>query len=127
MVRVDKIVPRALEVQNYSWIKTQKIINTQQVKAPRESQEHIDLDEVEAIILALELKADLLLMDERRGQALASSYGLSLTGLLGVLVQAKKTGLIPAVKPLIEQLIEDADFRVSDKVYATILEFAKEP
>ena len=126
MVRVDKIVPGALEVQNYSWIKTQKIINTQQVKALRESQENIDLGEAEAIILALELKADLLLMDERRGRAVASSYGLSLTGLLGVLVQAKKTGLIPAVKPLIEQLIKEADFRVSDKVYATILEFAKE-
>lgn len=126
MVRVDKIVPGALEVQNYSWIKTQKIINTKQVKALRENQENIDLGEAEAIILALELKADLLLMDERRGRAVASSYGLSLTGLLGVLVQAKKTGLIPAVKPLIEQLIKEADFRVSDKVYATILEFAKE-
>ena len=68
MVRVDKIVPGALEVQNYSWIKTQKIINTQQVKALRESQENIDLGEAEAIILALELKADLLLMDERRGR-----------------------------------------------------------
>jgi predicted nucleic acid-binding protein len=55
----------------------------------RESQENIDLGEAEAIILALELKAGLLLMDERRGRAVAMSYGLQVTGLLGVLLQAK--------------------------------------
>ncbi len=126
MVRVDKLVPGAVEVQTLPWIQTQTVAASQQVRVFRESQENIDLGEAEAIILALELKADLLLMDERRGRAVAMSYGLQVTGLLGVLLQAKGNRLIPAVKPLMEQLIEQADFRVSNHLYATILEFAGE-
>ncbi len=126
MVRVDKLVPGAVEVQTLPWIQTQTVASSQQVRVFRESQENIDLGEAEAIILALELKADLLLMDERRGRAVAMSYGLQVTGLLGVLLQAKRNRLIPAVKPLMERLIEQADFRVSNQLYATILEFAGE-
>ncbi len=126
MVRVDKLVPGAVEVQTLPWIQTQTIATSQQVKMLQESEENIDLGEAEAIILALELKADLLLMDERRGREVAMRYGLQITGLLGVLLQAKGNRLIPAVKPLMEQLIEQADFRVSNQLYATILEFAGE-
>ena len=126
MVRVDKLVPGAVEVQTLPWIQTQTIATSQQVKMLRESEKNIDLGEAEAIILALELKADLLLMDERRGREVAMRYGLQITGLLGVLLQAKGNRLIPAVKPLMEQLIEQADFRVSNQLYATILEFAGE-
>jgi predicted nucleic acid-binding protein len=126
MVRVDKLVPGAVEVQTLPWIQTQTVAAFQQVRVLRESQENIDLGEAEAIILALELKAGLLLMDERRGRAVAMSYGLQVTGLLGVLLQAKENRLIPAVKPVMERLIEQADFRVSNQLYATILEFAGE-
>ncbi|MDJ0595230.1 MAG: DUF3368 domain-containing protein [Pleurocapsa sp. MO_226.B13] len=126
MVRVDKLVPGAVEVQTLPWIQTQTIAASQQVKMLRESEKNIDLGEAEAIILALELKADLLLMDERRGREVAMRYGLQVTGLLGILLQAKGNRLIPAVKPLMERLIEQADFRVSKQLYATILEFAGE-
>lgn len=126
MVRVDKLVPGAVEVQTLPWIQAQTVTDSQQVRVLLESQENIDLGEAEAIILALELKADLLLMDERRGRAVAMSYGLQVTGLLGVLLQAKRNRLIPAVKPLMERLIEQADFRVSNQLYATILQFAGE-
>ncbi|MBW4455746.1 MAG: DUF3368 domain-containing protein [Nostoc indistinguendum CM1-VF10] len=46
--------------------------------------------------------------------------------MLGVLLQAKKQGLIPAIKPLIDQLIATADFRVSQKLYAIVLQSADE-
>jgi uncharacterized protein len=120
MVAVDKIVPGAFEIQTFDWIQTQ-IVTDIQVK-----HNDIDLGEAEAIILALELKADLLLIDERRGRKLAMDYGLKVTGLLGVLLQSKHNGLIPAVKPLLDQLIEIADFRVSNQLYATVLQTAKE-
>lgn len=121
MVSVDTLVPGAVEVQALSWIQSQTVANAQSVVALQSSQDDIDLGEAEAIILALELKADLLLMDERRGRALAANYGLNVTGLLGVLLQAKRNGFIPAVKPAMDQLIEVADFRVSSELYETVL------
>lgn len=126
MVNVEKPVPGAVEVQTLSWIQTQAVADQQQVIAIQESEENIDMGEAEAIALALELKADLLLMDEHRGRIVATSYGLQVTGLLGVLVQAKQNNLIQIVKPLVDQLIEQADFRVSDELYTTILQIAGE-
>jgi len=126
MVNVGKPVPGATEVKTLSWIQTQAVTDQQRVITIQESEENIDLGEAEAIVLALELKADLLLMDERRGRVVATSYGLQVTGLLGVLVQAKQNNLIQIVKPLIAQLIEQADFRISDQLYTTILQIAGE-
>ena len=126
MVGVDKVVPGAVEVQTLSWIQIQAVINSQLVTQLQEKHGNIDLGEAEAIILSIELKADLLLMDERRGRAVASSYGLNVTGLLGVLLQAKKQGLIPAIKPLIDRLIAQADFRVTPQLYAIVLQSADE-
>jgi uncharacterized protein len=126
MVGVDKVVPGTIEVQQLSWIQTIAVVNSQQVIEIQENQNNIDLGEAEAIILSKELKADLLLMDERRGREVATSYGLNVTGLLGVLLQAKKQELILAIKPLIDQLIATADFRVSQELYAIVLQSADE-
>lgn len=126
MVNVGKPVPGAIEVETLSWIQTQAVADRQRVITIQESEENIDLGEAEAIALALDLKADLLLMDERRGRLVATTYGLQVTGLLGVLVQAKQNNLIKIVKPLVDQLIEQADFRVSSQLYSAILEIAKE-
>ncbi|MEA5582137.1 DUF3368 domain-containing protein [Nodularia harveyana UHCC-0300] len=126
MVKVDKIVPGAVEVQTLPWIQKQAVVDFQRVILIQETQENIDLGEAEAIVLALELKADLLLMDERRGRIVATSYGLQITGLLGILLQAKRKMLVPSVKILMDQLIEQADFRVSDQLYTTIIQSAGE-
>lgn len=126
MVNIGKPVPGAIEVQTLSWIQTQAVVDRQRVITIQESEENIDLGEAEAIALALDLKADLLLMDERRGRLVATSYGLQVTGLLGVLVQAKQNNLIKIVKPVVDQLIEQADFRVSSQLYSAILEIANE-
>ncbi|CAD5909569.1 DUF3368 domain-containing protein [Planktothrix agardhii 1806] len=126
MVGVKHLVPGAVEVQTLPWIITQSVINYERVTEILESQENIDLGEAEAIVLTLELSADLLLMDERRGKLLAAEYRLKVTGLLGVLLQAKRNGLLLTLKPLIDQLIDEADFRVSHELYKTILQAAGE-
>jgi uncharacterized protein len=65
---------------------------------------NLDEGETEAIALALELRPDTLLMDERLGRRLAARHGLSVTGLLGLLVLAKQRGLLEAVAPAIRDL-----------------------
>lgn len=126
MVIVGKPVPGAVEVQTLSWIQPQTVSDVQAVIDLQKNQDEIDLGEAEAILLAQQLKADLLLMDERHGRAIAVNYGLRVTGLLGVLLQAKRNGLIPAVKPLMDQLVEMANFRISNQLYALVLETANE-
>lgn len=57
---------------------------------------------------------------------MASAYNLKVTGLLGVLLQAKKQQAIAVVKPLMDKLIQQANFRIRDELYQTILELAGE-
>lgn len=70
----------------------------------------LDKGEAEAIALALELGADQVLIDERRGRRIAARLNLRYTGILGILVEAKNRGLISEVKPLLDALIDRAGF-----------------
>ena len=80
----------------------------------------------EAIVLALELSAERLLIDEATGRSIAEAAGLKVTGILGVLLIAKQRGLIPFVQPVIDSLIAQAGFRVGSALYEAILVAAQE-
>lgn len=124
MVSLSYIVPGTVEVQTLPWIKVQTVSDIQRVTI---LQSKLDIGEAEAIVLALELKADLLLLDERRGRKLASSLGINqITGLLGVLLEAKQKGLISAIKPVVDLLISENNFRISDRLYQKIIQVAGE-
>ena len=64
----------------------------------------LHLGEREAIVLAQELGAQLLI-DERRGRTLAAEWGLDVFGSLGVLAEAKRRGLLAQVKPIVESML----------------------
>ncbi len=81
----------------------------------------IDRGEAEAIALALQLNAAVLLIDERKARHLAAYLELGVVGLLDVLQEAKQRHLITSVKPVLDDLIVRARFRVSRKLYQRTL------
>jgi len=105
-------------VQTLNWIATQAVTNQALVTALRLE---LDEGEAEAIALAQELSADLVLIDERDGRAIAARFGLRVIGLLGVLVEAKHQTLIPAVRPLLDALIRSG-FHISQNLYSRVLQ-----
>ena len=86
----------------------------------------LDHGESEAIALGVELGADLLLVDERQGRAVAARFGLKVTGVLGVLVEAKRKGLLDRIEPVLEVLQAEAGFRISPDLRRRVLEEAGE-
>jgi uncharacterized protein len=82
----------------------------------------LDIGEAESIALALEAKAEVLLMDERLGRETAEHLGLRYIGLIGILVQAKRSGLIDRVEPLLNALRTQAGFRIRGELYVRVLE-----
>lgn len=86
----------------------------------------LDLGESRTIELALRQPASVLLMDEARGRRVARDiYGLQVVGTGRILVEAKHTGLIPSVKPLIET-IRNNGYWLSDRIVTEILRQAGE-
>jgi len=75
----------------------------------------------EAIVLAKELHADLLVMDESKGRTLAKQEGIAIIGLVGILVQAKEGEYITSVKLLLDRLMREVNFRISRQLYEAVL------
>ena len=77
------------------------------------------------MILADEMNADLLLMDDNAAKKTAKFLGMTVTGTLGILIRAKKEEYIPAVRPLLDALLADGLY-ISDAVRDYVLEAAGE-
>jgi predicted nucleic acid-binding protein len=106
-------------IKNLSWLKVHSVQSRQLTESLL-----IDLDigEAEAIALSVEMKAGLLLLDERRGRSIAQRFELRFIGLMGLLIEAKRKGHIPAVKPVLDHLIAKAGFWIDKRLYARVLQ-----
>jgi len=86
----------------------------------------LDRGEAESIALALEIGADLILMDEQDGRHMAQRLGLRVTGVVGMLLEAKGKGRIDQLRPYLDALRWTANFYLSDAVYRAVLTLAGE-
>jgi len=83
--------------------------------------EEVDAGEAAALALGVSLHADLVLIDEMRGRVIARRLGLPVAGTLGVVVRAKRGGMIPAARPIIDQVRTLGGLWVTDELVAQVL------
>lgn len=109
------------DLSKIKWIKIEKIKNKKSLIY------FLDLDkgEAEAIILATEKEADLIILDETLGRFHAKHAGMRITGTIGVLLKAKKMGFIVELKPLLFELRAKSVW-LSDSFIENALRLAKE-
>lgn len=116
-------MPGAAFIANAVWIEVRNCSDQSLFEQLRRS---LDPGELEAIVLAIELNADIVLLDDEAARVAAQSLGIEYTGLLGILIRAKKMGLIEFVKPIVDALISQAKFHISGAVYDKVLSLAGE-
>lgn len=122
LVQYGDQVPGSMEVKTLSWIKKEKVRNTAMVTVLSTT---LDPGESEAIALAVEKNADLLIIDEFTGRNMATQHGVNITGVLGILLKAKERKLINKVKPHLDNL-RATKFKVSPSIYEAVLNAAGE-
>jgi len=86
----------------------------------------LDAGEAAALSLAVEIRADAILVDERRGYEVARQLGLHAIGVLGILLRAKAAGILPQIKPVLDALQRDAGFWISPPLREQALRLAGE-
>ena len=111
------------EIQNAVWLKIENPSNSSLLQ---DLLKNLDEGEAYAIALTVEIKADLLIIDEIKGRLAAQKLNLNITGVAGILLRAKAIGIIDEVKPFLDNMIQNAGFRMSQKLYSDILKAAKE-
>jgi hypothetical protein len=110
--------PGSAEVEQADWIHRQKPQNQTLVDNLLRD---LDRGEAETIALAIELRCDRVVIDERDGRRFAQRHNLSVIGTVGLLIDAKNRGLRKKIKPSLDALRQKAGFYLSETLYQEIL------
>lgn len=110
--------PGALEVAAAEWIAIQDATDQGIVRL---LETDLEQGEAEAIALAYEKGADVVLLDEHDARHAAKRLGLHVLGTVGVLMWARKAGRIPSLRLALDALREDAGFRIGPALRAQAL------
>lgn len=113
----------AIFVKKASWIIRKRVKDQTEVRFLTNV---LGQGEAEALVLAKEMCADLILLDDDKARKSAISAGFNVIGVIGILLVAKRIGLIKSVEAQIERL-RKAKFRISDRVVEMALSAAGEP
>lgn len=116
-----KIQSKRKDVENLflnDWIQIREI---RDIQFYNELKMNLDEGESQAIVLAKELNADIILIDETKGRREATRAGLNVIGLIGILIDAKAHHIIAKVKPLLDELIEQYGVWIKPELYSAVL------
>ena len=116
--------PAVAAVKSADWIEVFSVNNSEKVSA-LQTLTKLGLGECAAIILAEELNAQRLLIDDLEARREAISRNLPVIGTVGVLLLAKKQGRIKSIKEILDALIAQ-NTRISPKLYQYALTTAQE-
>ena len=114
----------AEEIVSYDWMTVRIVDDLNRVESLLSTGLHSG--ESEVIALAIELDADLILVDEKYARSTAEELGLNFTGIIGILLDAKANDFIPEIRTYLSLLREGANFWISDALYQRALEIASE-
>lgn len=123
---IEKLSDFSISLNSYhksDWIRKGKPNDEKEVK---KLMTEIDEGESEAIVLAIEMGADYLLIDERIGTNKAKEKGLKTIGLLGVLIKAKEKGIVKNIGPILDELVNEAGFWIGEKLKERVLKEVNE-
>jgi len=115
--------PGSEQVVQANWIEQHTVRNQDLIVA---LERDLDRGEAETIALALELGADLVLLDEKEGRHTAQRFGLRVIGVVGTLLEAKRSGAVGTVRPHLDSLRQTAGFYLSASLYQHALALAGE-
>jgi len=87
--------------------------------------QYIDMGEASAIALGIEIEGCTIILDDYSARKMAEKLNLAITGTIGVIIKAKKDGIITSIKPFIERL-KATNFRLSPSLYDEALKEAGE-
>ena len=122
VVERGKGKPGSEIIKEAAWIEAKPVKDKIQVAFLLGS---LEKGEAEVLVLARELKADLILLDEEKARKSAVIAGFEIMGLLGLFILARNLDLIHEVRPLVDELMIKK-FRISDKIIVKTLKKAGE-
>jgi len=113
---------QAIEEAAHSWLVVREVGNQSTVEILLAD---LDRGEAEAIVLAREIGADRLMMDDLDARRFARRVGLEVVGTMGLLLAARLRGEIPSIREEVERL-QELGFRVSPSLVEAMLREAGE-
>ena len=111
----SQVVRKAIDA---GWL---RIEDVKEQAVPRVLQRSLDRGEAEAIALAVQVKAEWLLLDEQEARRVAKALGLKVTGILGILLRTNRLGNLPSLQKTMDQLRERAGFRIGAELYTDLI------
>jgi predicted nucleic acid-binding protein len=115
--------PGVQDVLSATWVRVVAVAQDSYLLA---LQSDLDDGEAEALALAAEVKADVVILDERRGREVALWMGFRVIGVAGVLAQAKASGLLGEIRPVLDEMMRVTRFRLARHLYDALLQDAGE-